>query len=78
MYYMGVGSGGSQALYNAIFLFLHLNFCIIIIRLALVTHVYSKFGMHVIITSSPVINCNRHNFLQSIKLFLAQAIGVHN
>ena len=35
----------------------------IIIRLALVIHVYSKFGTHIIITTSPIINCQRHNFL---------------
>ena len=36
----------------------------IIIRLALVIHFYSKFGTHIIIATSLVINCQRHNFLQ--------------
>ena len=46
----------------------------IIIRLALVIHIYSKFGMHIIIATSFVINCQRHNFLQSAELFLAPFI----
>ena len=45
-----------------------------IIRLALVIHIYSKFGTHIIIATSFVINCQRHNFLQSIELFLAPFI----
>ena len=47
---------------------------IIIIRLALVIHFYSKFGTHIIIATSLVINCQRHNFLQSTELFLAPFI----
>ena len=46
----------------------------IIIRLALVIHIYSKFGTHIIIATSFVINCQRHNFLQSAELFLAPFI----
>ena len=44
---------------------------IIIIRLALVIHIYSKFETHIIIATSLVINYQRHNFLQSTELFLA-------
>ena len=46
----------------------------IIIQLALVIHVYSKFGTHIIITTSLVINCQRHNVFQSTELFLAPFI----
>ena len=44
---------------------------VIIIRLALVLHVYSKFGTHIIIATSLVINYQCHSFLQSTKLFLS-------
>ena len=46
----------------------------IIIRLALVIHIYSKFGPHIIIATSLLINCERHNFLQSTELFLTPFI----
>ena len=46
----------------------------IIIRLVLVIQIYSKFGTHIIIATSFVINCQRHNLLQSTELFLAPFI----
>ena len=50
---------------------LQMYLAVIIIRLALVIHIYSKFGTHIIIVTSLIINCQRHNFLQSTELFLS-------
>ena len=50
------------------------NNYIIIIRLAPVIHIYGKFGTHIIIATSPIINYQCHNLLQSTELFLAPFI----